>query len=560
MRQQDDIVKCLVRPSIVESSLAYPFPGWNEGFTTTAPLILITLRGQPVIPVNEKLILDIIPVDMVAGVIIGAAVRALVDDNPPLVFQASSGDSNPNNMKRIVGLVGLYKRQHFDEKETGNKIVNRLAGAVEATPVKQRAYELTSAPMLNKLAKRADDLMDRVTPRWGGGRIGNIVADLKKSTENFKESTQATMDAFAMFKPFMIDNEYLYRSDNVRELISSVKEKEKPLLPWYPESLDWYDYWLNIHFPGMRKWVLPTLEEELKAVEKRSFTYRDLLDLFDTSVKRFSTRVAMRIERNGRKEQYTFEDVNELTLRAAGFFASKGIQSGERVILFSNNMPEWGMAYFGILKAGATAIPIDPASSVDEVINFAKAGEAAAIVISPKLLEENSELIERLAEAFAAAFAAASKGKKAKAGEGVPQIWTFDEVFEIETEIEEAKRNALLPQKIPSNTVASLIFTSGTTGTPKAVMLTHKNFVNMVSMLSSVLEMDLTDGVLSVLPMHHTFEFSAGFLTPFSNGTQITYLNELNAEELTRTIEHGHVTGMVGVPVLWGDAASQDKD
>src|SRR5690606_3133845 len=198
----------------------------------------------------------------------------------------------------------------------------------------------------------------------------------------------------------MIDNEYLYRSDNVRELMSSIKEKEKALLPWYPENLDWYDYWLNIHFPGMRKWVLPTLEEELKAVEKRDFTYRDLLDLFDTSVKRFSTRVAMRIERDGRKEQYTFEDVNELTLRAAGFFAAKGIRPGERVILFSNNMPEWGMAYFGILKAGATAIPIDPASSVDEVINFAKAGEAAAIVISPKLVEENSELRERLAEAF----------------------------------------------------------------------------------------------------------------------------------------------------------------
>src|SRR5690606_21480142 len=291
------------------------------------------------------------------------------------------------------------------------------------------------------------------------------------------------------------------------------------------------------------KWVLPTLEEELKAVEKRAFTYRDLLDLFDTSVKRFSTRVAMRIERDGRKEQYTYEDVNELTLRAAGFFAAKGIRPGERVILFSNTMPEWGMAYFGILKAGATAIPTDPASSVDEVINFAKAGEAAAIVISPKLVEENSELRERLAEAFdrsadnpvrvsAKHEGSRSSKKTARDTESVaaaggnadksvraPVVWSFDEVFEIETEIEEAKRNALLPSKSPSNTIASLIFTSGTTGTPKAVMLTHKNFVNMVSMLSSVLEMDLTDGVLSVLPMHHTFEFSAGFLTPFSNGT-----------------------------------------
>ncbi|HMQ02456.1 MAG TPA: AMP-binding protein [Pyrinomonadaceae bacterium] len=570
---QDDIVKTLVRPSIVESSQSYPFPGWNEGFTTTAPLILIALRGQPIIPVNEKLILDIIPVDMVAGVILAAAMNVLVDDNPPLVFQASSGDSNPNDMKRIVGLVGLYKRQHFEEKETGSKIVNKLAGMVEAAPVTQRAYELTSAPMLNKLAKRADDLMDKATPRWGGGRIGNIISDLKKSTEEFKRTTSETMHAFSMFKPFMIDNEYLYRSDNVRALISLIKEKEKHLLPWYPEKLDWYDYWLKVHFPGMKKWVLPTLEEELKMQERRSHTYRDLLDLFDTATKRFATRVAMRIERNGRKEQYTFEDVRELTLRAGGFFADKGIKPGDRVILFSHNMPEWGMAYFGILKAGATAVPIDPASTVDEIINFAKAGEVSAIVISPRLANENPDLAERLASAWSAdtpvrmspkdekgtdrAGSSVDAGDRAGGGgDGdksvrAPFVWEFGEVFEMPDEVEESKRLALLPPKVLGNAVASLIFTSGTTGKPKAVMLSHKNFTNMISMLSSVLDMDITDGVLSVLPMHHTFEFSAGFLTPFCNGTQITYLDELTAEELSRAIEKGHVTGMVGVPALW---------
>jgi long-chain acyl-CoA synthetase len=532
--QQDDIVKILVRPSIVESSQSYPFPGWNEGFTTTAPLILIALRGQPIIPVNEKLVLDIIPVDMVAGAILGAAMNALIDNNPPLVFQAASGDSNPNDMKRIVGLVGLYKREHFKEKETGNKLINNVAAMIEAAPVTQKTYERTSAPMLNKLAKRANDLLDKAKPTWAGGRLSNIVTDLQKSVESFERTTQETMDAFAMFKPFMIDNEYLYRADNVRALMSLVEDDEKQLLPWYPERLDWYDYWLKVHFPGMRKWVLPQLEEDLKIQERRAYTYKDLLDLFDTSVKRFPTRVAMRIERGGRKEQYTFEDVRELTLRAAGFLAEKGIKHGDRVILWSHNMPEWGLSYFGILKTGATVIPIDPASSLDDIAAFAKAGEASAIVLSPKLAEENLDLAERLLNA------------------GLEiSIWTFDEVFEMQSEQEEARRNALLPNKILSNSVASLIFTSGTTGTPKAVMLSHKNFVNMISMLSSVLEMDITDGVLSVLPMHHTFEFSAGFLTPFSNGTQITYLDELSSEELTRAIENGHVTGMVGVPALW---------
>lgn len=532
--KQDDIVKILVRPSVVESANQYPFAGWNEGFTTTAPLLLIALRGQPIFPVNNELVLDIIPVDLVAGAILGAAMNALIDDNPPLVFQACSGDVNPNDMKRMVGLVGLYKREYYKEKETGNKLLNNVSALIEATPVTQKTYENFSAPMFNKLAKSAGSLLDKAAPNWAGGRLSNIVSDLKKSVESFEQTTQETMDAFAMFKPFIVDNEYTYRADNVRAMMSLVREKEKNLLPWYPEKLDWYDYWLKVHFPGMRKWVLPQMEEELKKIEKRSYTYKDLLDLFDTSVKRFPTRIAMKIERNGRKEQYTFDDVKELTYRAAGFLAEKDIKQNDRVILFSNNMPEWGISYFGILKTGATAIPIDPASSIDEIIAFAKAGEASAIMISPKLADENSDLAERL-----------------KAANLSLNVFNFDEVFEMHSETVEADRIALLPAKILSGSVASLIFTSGTTGTPKAVMLSHKNFVNMISMLSSVLDMDITDGVLSVLPMHHTFEFSAGFLTPFSNGTQITYLDELSAEELSRAIENNHVTGMVGVPALW---------
>jgi long-chain acyl-CoA synthetase len=431
-------------------------------------------------------------------------------------------------------LVSLYKREYFQEKETGNKLVNNVAAMIEAAPVSQRTYELFSAPMFNKLARRADDLLEKAKPRWAGGRLGNIVSDLQKSVEKFEQTTAETIDAFAMFKPFTIDNEYLYRADNLRALMSLVADEEKNLLPWYPEKLDWYDYWLKVHFPGMRKWVLPQLEEDLKIQERRAYTYKDLLDLFDTSTKRFGTRVAMRIERGGKKEQYTYDDVRELTLRAAGFLAEKGIKAGERVILFSHNMPEWGLTYFGILKTGASVIPVDPASSAAEIANFARAGEASAIVISQKLADENPDLSEKLLDA------------------GLEiNVWTFDEVFEMRDETEEARSLALLPNKILSNSVASLIFTSGTTGTPKAVMLSHKNFVNMISMLSSVLDMDITDGVLSVLPLHHTFEFSAGFLTPFSNGTQITYLDELSSEELTRAIENNHVTGMVGVPALW---------
>ena len=124
-------------------------------------------------------------------------------------------------------------------------------------------------------------------------------------------------------------------------------------------------------------------------------------------------------------------------------------------------------------------------------------------------------------------------------------------MFEVLDEQIESDRIAMLPARVTAQTVASLIFTSGTTGRPKGVMLSHRNLTSMVSMLSSVFDMDTSDGVLSVLPLHHTFEFSTGFLTPLSRGAQITYLPELTSDHLAKAIKNGHVTGMVGVPALW---------
>ncbi|HEX8706516.1 MAG TPA: AMP-binding protein, partial [Myxococcaceae bacterium] len=99
--------------------------------------------------------------------------------------------------------------------------------------------------------------------------------------------------------------------------------------------------------------------------------------------------------------------------------------------------------------------------------------------------------------------------------------------------------------------VASLIFTSGTTGNPKGVMLTHRNFASLIAKLAGAFDIGMGDGVLSVLPLHHTFEFSAGFLTPFSRGAEITYIDELTSDRLGDVFETGRVTAMVGVPALW---------
>ena len=99
--------------------------------------------------------------------------------------------------------------------------------------------------------------------------------------------------------------------------------------------------------------------------------------------------------------------------------------------------------------------------------------------------------------------------------------------------------------------LASLIFTSGTTGRPKGVMLSHRNFASLLSKLAGVFDIDKHDGLLSVLPLHHTFEFTAGLLMPLMRGAQITYLDEIDADALTHAFDEGNITGMVGVPALW---------
>lgn len=532
---EKDIVKAIVRPSIVESAQTYPFPGWNEGFTTTAPLIFLSFKGQVIIPANDNLILDVTPVDYVSSVMLTAAAQILARDDAPIVYQAATGDANPINMKRIVEMVGLYKRKHYADKETGNKLLNSLQGRMEARTVSYENYERRSAPMFNRAAKAASSFLDRINPTWGGGRVNDVVAQAKNRLAEVEQQTHDIEEAFKLFKPFTCENEYIYRADQTRALFAQIPEAERGLLSWTPEKIDWYDYWMNVHFPGLKKWVFPTLEDELKAEPKRVTTYRDLLELFENSARKHATRVAMRIERNGVKEQYTYQDVQELATRAAGFLASQGIKNGQRVMLLSHNAPEWGMTYFGVMKTGATCIPLDPESRTADIVKFAASGEASGIVLSAEMAEKHADLAERLTAA----------------GLSV-QLWQFAEVFALPDLPIEAERLALLPKrKMSANAIASLIFTSGTTGQPKAVMLTHKNFTSMTSMLTSVIDMDTTDGTLSVLPLHHTFEFSAGFLAPLSRGAQITYLEELNSESLNKAIQNGHVTGMVGVPALW---------
>jgi long-chain acyl-CoA synthetase len=531
--RETGIARSIVRPAIVESSMSYPFPGWNEGFTTSAPLVYLALKGQNVVPVKESLILDMVPVDHICAGMIMVAAQACVEQ-PQLVHQLSSGDLNPSYIGRVATLTGLYKRKRFLDKETGNKFINALAARMEFRGVSYAKYDRTSIPLFKRLADKAAETLDKARPSWGGGRFAELVDRLKDKVGDVKRLTDEAHSNIDLFLPFIQDNAYIFRADNIRALRDRLPESEKAEITWSPETIDWYTYFLDVHFPGLQRWVLPELDQTYAAKPKSVYAYRDLLELFDTTTKHHATRVALRMERGKREEIYSYENLQELATRVGTFLVGQQVGAGARVMLFGKNGPEWSMSYFGILKTGAIAVPIAYEFTVPEIVNVARASGAAGIIIGDDLLAKRPGLRAALGEAGL-----------------TTRIWAYDDVFALLDEEIEAERKKSLLARVQPDSVASIIFTSGTTGKPKGVMLSHRNFTFMVSELSRVFDFGVTDGMLSVLPLHHTFEFSAGLLMPLSRGAQITYLAELTGESISGALKKGHVTAIVGVPALW---------
>src|SRR5258708_12702225 len=100
-------------------------------------------------------------------------------------------------------------------------------------------------------------------------------------------------------------------------------------------------------------------------------------------------------------------------------------------------------------------------------------------------------------------------------------------------------------------TLASIVFTSGPTGAPKGVMLTHGNFSAEVKMLGRVFTLGRDDVVLSLLPLHHTFEFTCGMLLPIASGARIVYPRGLDATSFARTLADVRPTSVIAVHPLW---------
>ncbi len=516
----------IVRPAIVESSIEYPFPGWNEGMNTSAPLVYLGIQGHHVYPSKEDLILDVIPVDYVSSATLAAA-AALLQGEHSKVYQVAAGDVNPMTMDRTVTNVGLYRRRKLLKDEASGKTSSwRTKIELRRTPMPMSLdrYRRQSAPAMQRLTGKAREILDAMEPERYGP-FGGLISQARRVAKDAETDLGKVIDIFDLFVPFIWENDYLFRTKQTRGLFSRMSDADRKLLPYWPEKIDWREYWLDVHIPGLEHWVFPKLEDTGRKRIAIPRAHRDLAELFESQTEENARRVAFRLlKKDDVADSFSYRDVRRAAQAAADFLVLAGVKPGDRVVLSSESRPEWGMAYFGAILAGATVVPIDVELSAPEISNILRAATPTGIIGSEKLRKT-------LADTALSC-----------------PVWGFEALFSRAHEID----GVLPPRpKRSAEDIASIIFTSGTTGVPKGVMLTDRNFTALTARLSALFDLQRSDSLLSVLPLHHTFEFGAGFLMPFSAGASVTYLEERTPELMQRALQETPVTGLIGVPAVW---------
>ncbi|HEY6268118.1 MAG TPA: SDR family oxidoreductase [Candidatus Acidoferrum sp.] len=256
-RRGRDLPIAIVRPSIVESSERSPFTGWNEGINTSGPLSYLLGTNFRQLPSNERKCLDVIPVDMVCrGMTLIAS--AVVARQHARLYHLATSAINPVNMGRSIELTGLAHRKHY---RMTNGIDSWLKVKFESIPVSKQRYERLSIPMQKAVISRINRVA--VSMHMRKPPLARAERDLIRAEKLIE-----------LYEPFILHNEHVFECENARLLSAMLPAEERPLFDFAPESIDWWDYWINVHIPALRRWCYPLMEgRPLEAREPRAMDW-----------------------------------------------------------------------------------------------------------------------------------------------------------------------------------------------------------------------------------------------------------------------------------------------
>ena len=251
-KHSDGLPIAVVRPAIVESSVEKPFRGWNEGINTSAALSYLLGTFFRQLPTNERKCLDLIPVDTVTrGMTLIAA--ALVQHSHRPLYQLATSVSNPCDMRRSIELTGLAHRKYYRAQE-GLEYWLRLR--FDTIPVSKERYVRFSAPGQKAIIKAIQRIMSPVPLKQP------VLTRAERNLEKLEKLIE-------LFEPFILHNEHIFEGENAELLSAALPPEEQADFGYDPRAIDWYEFWVDVHIPALRKWTYPLIEGRAVEYEPR---------------------------------------------------------------------------------------------------------------------------------------------------------------------------------------------------------------------------------------------------------------------------------------------------
>lgn len=247
-----------------------------------------------------------------------------------------------------------------------------------------------------------------------------------------------------------------------------------------------------------------------------------LKEVLKRSAEKYSNNTALSsIDGNG----VTYKEFNEKVSSVSKFLSDAGILPGDKVAILSENSVNWGIAYFAITTMGAVGVPIMTEFKSTEIKHILKHSESKAIFVSSKQFEkieesDSDELVLRILLDDFSIIPDNTKTDiiKSTLNEGLKE---FQKI-----KFAALKMVGLTDEEVQEDDLALILYTSGTTGHSKGVMLTHKNITYDATETVKLVGIVESDKMLSILPLYHTYEATLGLVTPIMAGASVFYLNK----------------------------------
>ena len=531
LAHRQEVPTVILRPSIIESGLFEPCPGWLDGLRMADPLIAAIGKGRlKSLPLDPDVLLDLVPVDVVVNALLASLPR-VARDGGVQVYQVATSSKNPITLGELYDLIfNYFKKYPMLDKRGRPILIRRLRFLNPATFRLQ--HRVKTAQLYT-----AERTLERLS-------VFETTKKVRRRISAAKLANQKLYYYGEIYEPYL-NLDCQFRVEQTAALFESLLPEEKKRFNFDVTRINWRHYIQNVHIPGVKKFILKiegagTMELETAAAQLPATTINELVD---RGSEEHGFRVALQIERKGKWIRYSYADLRKFALEIGARLRGHGLRKGDRVVLFSENQPEWGVAYLGAVRNGLTVVPIDAQTWQTEAWSIAAFTEAKAILASEKCFSRLTE--ERLGDNEASETPVlllnVNEHCRTFARSDLPRSCP---------EGASEQENQDFPEVSPDDP-ASIIFTTGTMVDPRGAVHTHRNFLTNLAGVNKNLPVHSEDALLSVLPLYHALEFTCGFLMPISGGAKVTYATTLKPRVILETIRRTGTTCMLGVPTLY---------